>query len=153
MRQCIADAEHEKHNKGMTEMAFLFLVQLPQSKPRRRIKASRWNRFDRVSNDSSEALSWIEFKEELRSQEVELADCTKWVWHEEFSHSEQKPGINNFGLEIPTQKCTSLQIKVHPVVPLFYSCPFWVFNLKAYIMQFDTQHTPSFELGQFTHIS
>lgn len=33
MRQCIADAENEKHNKGMTEMGFLFLVQLPQTKP------------------------------------------------------------------------------------------------------------------------
>lgn len=72
--------------KEWQKLSFFFLVQLPQTKPWRRIKA----------NCSSEALNWIEFKEELHSQELQLTDCTKWVWHEEFSHSEQKPGINNF---------------------------------------------------------
>ncbi len=85
----------------MTEIKFLFLEQLPQTKRQRRIKASRWKRFDWGSSYSSEALSWIEFKEELCSQEAQLADCTKWVWHEEFSHSEQKPGINNFDRKFP----------------------------------------------------
>lgn len=108
---CIADGENERQNKGMTEIMFLFLEQLPQTKPRRRIKASRWNRFDWGSSYSSEALSWIEFKEELRSQEAQLADCTKWVWHEEFSHSEQKPGINNFDGKFPHQNVHLFKLK------------------------------------------